>query len=214
MADAPRKFMFDRSFDPGAAARGPERKPVTLKPEQYDALRKETFDAGFAAGQKAALDEQQSLILAALARVEERLNHAISHMNAYYREQDGLIRRLVLAIARKILPDFVSQHGTQEIQALLGGVIGDMVHEPRLVVRANETQFDAINARLQDIVAQKAYAGKVVVLADAAIAPGDCRIEWADGGIERKTEATWADIEKTIVPEGDAVPAPPDQGSR
>ena len=51
---------------------------------------------------------------------------------------------------------------------MLGDVIAEMVHEPRLVVRVHESQFDAVNARIHDITAQKAYAGKVVVLADAA----------------------------------------------
>ncbi len=56
MAESPptRKFMFNKSFDMGSAAptRAAERKPVTLNPDQFDALKKESYDAGVAAGQK------------------------------------------------------------------------------------------------------------------------------------------------------------------
>ena len=72
-------------------------------------------------------------------------------------------------------------------------------------MRIHESQFDQVNARIQETVARKAYAGKVVMLADEAIMPGDCRIEWADGGIERNAETTWKDVEQVIVP-GDAAP--------
>ena len=41
---------------------------------------------------------------------------------------------------------------------------------------------------------------RIVVLADGGIAPGDCRVEWADGGMERNTAATLVDIEKVVAP--------------
>jgi flagellar assembly protein FliH len=75
-----------------------------------------------------------------------------------------------------------------------------MAREPRLVVRVNEAQFDTVNERVQAIATDRAYAGKVIVLADAEVVPGDCRVEWADGGIERNTEATWRAVEQTIIP--------------
>jgi len=76
MADNPsvRKFMFDTSFDSAVDQRAaPERKPVTLKPEQIDALKKEAWDEGFAAGQKASGDEKQHQLMVTLAQMESRM---------------------------------------------------------------------------------------------------------------------------------------------
>src|SRR5947199_161688 len=44
------------------------------------------------------------------------------------------------------------------------------------------------NARekLDEIMGSSAFAGKLVLLGEPEIAPGDCRIEWADGGIKRE----------------------------
>ncbi len=201
-----RKFTFDRSFDhqsAGAAARPPERKPVTLTPEQLDALKKAAWDDGFAAGRAAGADEHGRALLSMLGRIDERLGQFAGRMGEIREEQEARLRQMVLAIARKLLPDFLAKHGLQEIETMLTEVIGDMMHEPRLVVRVHESQFDAVNARVHEITVQKAYAGKVVLLADAELAPGDCRVEWADGGMERNVEASWKDIEKAVGPAGE-----------
>jgi flagellar assembly protein FliH len=181
---------------------------VTLKPDQLDAVKKEAWDEGFAAGQKANADEQAHQLMGTLSQLDSRMVHLIENFQAVHKAQEAQLRNAILAIARKILPDFTSRHGTQEIDSLLTGAIGDMLHEPRLVVRIHESQFDTVNARIHEITVQKAYAGKVVVLADPGVKVGDCRIEWADGGIERNTEATWRDIENVVAPDQNPNPPP------
>ena len=42
-----------------------------------------------------------------------------------------------------------------------------------------------LRERLQGIAEGRGFEGKLIVLAEAAIAPGDCRLEWADGGLAR-----------------------------
>jgi flagellar assembly protein FliH len=206
-----RKFMFDKSFEHAMdAARAPERKPVTLKPEQMDALKKDFYDAGFAEGQKTSNDSHSKQIAEVLARIDQRLARLVETMQSMQQEQDIKTRQIALAIARKVMPDFAAKGGLQEIEAMLAAAITEMVHEPRLVVRVHESQFDSVNSKVQDITVQKAYAGKIVVLADAEIVVGDCRVEWADGGMERNAEAAWKDVEKVVAP-ADGAPAKPEQ---
>jgi flagellar assembly protein FliH len=198
--DAPtRKFLFERSFDPSAAVRV-ERKPVTLKPEQYDALKQESYDQGFTAGRQAGHDEQTAALMATIDRVGNVIEQMIHHFAALNKQSQDGMRRMALAMARKFVPELVAQQGTAEIEAMLNNVVAEMVHEPRLVVRVNEAQFDALNEKIKEIAEKKAYAGKIVVLADAEVAPGDCKAEWADGGIERNSEALWDKIEHTVSP--------------
>src|SRR5579863_5843784 len=72
-----RKFLFDHSFDQmaDAASRDPARKPMLMKPEQIDALKKESYDSGFAEGKKAGADEQTSQLANVLTRLDERLTN-------------------------------------------------------------------------------------------------------------------------------------------
>ena len=211
MAEPPptRKFMFTTSFDVGSVAARPiERKPLLLKPEQIDALKKEAYDSGMAAGQKMTGDEKTNKGLALLTSIDNRMASLTETMQAMHAQQDAKARQVAMSIARKIMPDLASKNGMQEIEAMLSAAISEMLHEPRLVVRVNESEFDGINTKVQDIASKKAYAGKVVVLADAEIAVGDCRVEWADGGMERNAAATWTDVEKVVAPADDPATKP------
>lgn len=202
-AEAPvtRKFMFERSFDGSAAHRAPERKPVTLKPDQYDALKQEAYDQGFAMGKKAGIDEQTSQLMALLNAIGVKIDHMAGTMQAIQNNNDAYVRRLAVAMLTKFVPDLTARHGLQEVEAMVAKVVTEMAHEPRLVVRIHESQFDAVDKKIASITEQKAYSGKIVVLADADVAPGDCRIEWADGGIERNAQALQTMLEETVTPE-------------
>lgn len=199
-AGAPRKFMFERSFDASSGPRVPERKPVTLKPEQYDALRKEGYDEGFAAGRQAGLDDQAQRLMLLLNNVGGKIDAMLGQMQALRQESETGMRQMALAIARKFVPDFSTRHGVAEIEAMLSAIISEMMHEPRLVVRVHESQFDALDEKITQIAAQKAYTGKIVVMASNEIAAGDCLIEWSDGGMERNAAMLWDKIEQTVTP--------------
>ena len=204
MADTPplRKFMFDRSFDGAASANKSERPrgPVTLKPEQLDALKQEAFEQGFASGKSTGIEEHIQQQTRLIEHIDAKLANLISNLSALQKEQDEQLRQTILAVAKKLLPSFIERNGIEEIRAMLSEIIAEMVHEPRLVVRVHDNEFDTINTKIHEITVQKAYAGKVVVLADVEIARGDCRVEWADGGIERNVQATWHNIEQVLTP--------------
>jgi len=202
MESAPvRKYMFDLSFDTDAVvAHAPERKPVLMKPDQVDSIKQESFNEGFAAGKKEGFDKQTASLAALLEKVDANLASIVASMNVLTAEQQEQTRLIALAMAKKIVPYFAQKHGMAEIEALVGDALRDMEREPRLVVRVEESQFDALNEKIQSLAAERAYGGKVVVIADAGVASGDCRIEWADGGVARDTQATWNAIEKTVHP--------------
>lgn len=195
-----RKFMFERSFDATASARAPERKPVTLKPDQYDALKKESYDEGFAAGHKTGLDEQTERLMLLLSEIGKKIDNMVTHIHTIHKSNEINVRNLALAMAKRFVPELVARNGVQEIEAMISGVISEMVHEPRLVVRVHESQFDTLSEKINTMAAQKAYTGKVVVLVDAEVAMGDCRVEWADGGMERNTDAMMNTLESIVKP--------------
>ncbi len=67
-----------------------------------------------------------------------------------------------------------------------------------MVVRVNDALYAEARERLEEIAQARGFGGKLVVLAEPGIAPGDCRIEWADGGIVRDRAATEAAIDDTV----------------
>ena len=200
-ATAPRKFMFETSFEGNAAAnRPPERKPVTLKPDDYDALKKESFDQGFAEGTRVTQEGQGRVIAALLEKLGESIDHLVTELHTQKNQRDSDLRQSVMAIAKKLLPSTLAENGMQEMQKLIADTIIEMAHEPRLVVRTSEHDFETLNAYVTEIANKRAYAGKLIVVSDEAIVAGDCRIEWADGGIERNVNDTWEKISDVVTP--------------
>ena len=193
-----RKFLFDRSFDDGLGMGEAEKPKPVFTLEQMEATRQEAYASGFAAGQKATQDEQQQAFNLFFARLEQQLGLLVKEGMDVWRAQLSHLEQTALAIARKLLPEYAANYGLGEIQAVVAQIVAEMAHEPRLVVRVSEAQFDAVNARLKDVTDRQAYAGKVVLLGEAGFSAGDCRVEWADGGIERNQETLWQEIERIM----------------
>jgi len=59
-----------------------------------------------------------------------------------------------------------------------------------VVVRVNDTLHETATKELTGIARARGFEGRLMVLAEPEVAPGDCQIEWADGGIVRNAEQT------------------------
>ena len=65
----------------------------------------------------------------------------------------------------------------------------ELVAAPHIAVRVNEGLYAAAREKIDDIARAHGFAGRLVVLGEPNIAAGDCRIEWADGGVNRDAGA-------------------------
>lgn len=203
------KFLFNRSFDSltaeAEAAKVPP--PPSFSESELQAARAEAEAQGFAAGQRAATEQQQAQIAALLTRLTAAIEGLMQNATSVQSAQQTDISDIALTIARKLLPDFVAEQALGHISALVGQVCRDMTQEPRLVVRVPDSLLDPLQQQLVAITQASAYAGKVVLLADAELSAADCKIEWADGGIEFSSAALWQKIDEAVR-QAKAHPAP------
>jgi flagellar assembly protein FliH len=65
-------------------------------------------------------------------------------------------------------------------------------------MRVAPSLYDPLRERLDSVAAGAGYAGRIVLLAEEAIAPGDAKIEWAEGGAERNLSQQCADIDALL----------------
>ena len=66
------------------------------------------------------------------------------------------------------------------------------------MVRIAEPIYEVAHKRLEDIARLAGFEGRLVVLAEPGMAVGDCRVEWADGGLARERVATEAAIVEAV----------------
>ncbi len=91
-----------------------------------------------------------------------------------------------------------SAHGLAEIEAVLGQCLESLKQEPRLVAYVHGARLDALQERLTQLSASNGFEGRVVLIGDDAMGESDCRVEWADGGVEREAGRIWRAIEEAL----------------
>jgi flagellar assembly protein FliH len=73
-----------------------------------------------------------------------------------------------------------------------------LIAAPHVVVRVAEPVYEIAQPRLEQIAQLSGFQGRLVVLAEPGMALGDCRIEWADGGLAREREAIEGAISEAV----------------
>lgn len=195
---APQKYLFDVSFDmPGPLPGMPGAEPHFTRAD-LEAARAE----GIAEGREAAFAE-------AAAAVEERIAASLDaigrHATAMLELREALSRDtqvraigVLRTVLEKAVPALCRKDPLAEIEAMVTECLAEVLDEPRLVLRVSDALFDAVQQRIAGVAQTSGYAGKVILLADAALAACDGRVEWADGGAERDTSRMAHDIDACL----------------
>ncbi|WP_417451538.1 hypothetical protein [Kordiimonas sp.] len=204
----PVKYRFDQAFDGGAKSRYDEE----LDRVRADAerLKTDAFNQGLEEGRKQALSEIENATKDLLAQIEQAAHGLFSQRAQLETSLKQDMVQLAYSIASKLSPALLRAHPMAEIEALIEDCMATMVKEPRLVVRVAEPLVDAVNERLEDLKAATSFPGDIVMIGEPSFGPQDCRVEWPDGGTERKHDITISQIESAVqrfvMPED--VPAP------
>jgi flagellar assembly protein FliH len=198
---APHKFLFDRSFDQADAPRGVPRKPppeAPLSRADVEAARAQ----GVAEGRKAALAEaarsSEERVATALATLAGGMKELITGRQRDSAELQRRSLEAFRAIMHKAVPALCRKDPLTEIEALVIQCLHEAFEEPRLVLRVADSLFPALRERVETLAASTGFAGKIVLLADETLAPGDARIEWAEGGAERDGARLLTDIDAAL----------------
>ena len=196
MRAEPVKFLFDHDF----AVAG-EGKPSIKLAELATKLQEAEatgYNRGFAQGQAAINAETERNAAAALERIAatlEKLDRSLAAVEARLETEAVAV---AVAVARKLAPELVAREPFAEISALATDCFRHLVATPHVVVRVNDALHATARQKLDDIVRECGLASRLVVLAEPDIAPGDCRIEWADGGITRDSAAATRAVDEAV----------------
>jgi flagellar assembly protein FliH len=174
---APAKFLFDTDPTVTVSEHG-------AKLAEADAA---AYRRGFAEGQRDAEAEIGRRIAATFERIAAGIDHAAGALSAIEARLECEAVEVAVAVARKLVPSLIEHEPLAEIAALASGCFRELVAAPHVVVRVNEGLYAAVREKIDDIVRAHGFGGRLVVFGEPGIAVGDCRIEWADGGVNRDT---------------------------
>lgn len=188
------KFLFDEDFATG------EKPTITVV--EAERRRKDAesvaYRNGFAAGQAQAQNEVSERIAAALSVIADglpRIERAMSEIEARL-ETEAV--DVAVAVGEKLAAALIEREPVAEIAALAVTCFRQLVATPHMAVRIGPDIFDEAKHRLEEIARLNGFEGRLTVLADSNLLAGDCRIEWAEGGIDRDRAAASAAIEDVV----------------
>jgi flagellar assembly protein FliH len=191
------KFLFDHDF--GAPAK--EATP-TVAPAQHEAALAEAEARGYRNGTAAAEAQARTEAERRLAAAFERISSGLDQLRGGLKKVEDRIEasavEVALAVGRKLATELIAREPFAEVAALADQCLRELLSAPHIVVRVNAALLDTAKEKLAEIARARGFEGRVVVLAEADVAPGDCRIEWADGGLKRDSAATEAAIAEAV----------------
>jgi flagellar assembly protein FliH len=190
------KYLFDLDFGGGA-----EAKPaITLAEHQAQVAEAEGtgYRNGIAVAEARALADSARMTALALDRMATAFAGLDQTLRAVEARLEAEAVEVAVAVGRKLAPALLAKEPLAEIIALASDCFRQIVAAPHVVVRVNDAHYAAIRERLDEILHTSGFEGRLVVLAEPDIAAGDCRIEWADGGVKRDRAAIEAAIAEAV----------------
>jgi flagellar assembly protein FliH len=193
------KFLFDVDFGAGEAA---EKARQTISVAAHEAalaqMQAAAYCDGFAAAETQAIADAQRRSAASLEAIAAAIGRLSQWLKAVEAKLEAEAVEVAVAAARKLAPELISREPLAELSALAAECFTHLVATPHVAVRVSETLYPEAREHLEAIAKTRGFGGRLVVLAEPEMKPGDCRIEWADGGILRDRAATEAAIAEAV----------------
>jgi flagellar assembly protein FliH len=188
------KFMFDEDFAGG------EKPTITMVEHERRRADAESVAhrQGFEAGQAQARTEAGERVAKALTVIADSMERLHQALNGIEARLETEAVQVAVAVAAKLAPELVAREPLAEVTALATECFRQLVTTPQISVRIAAEIHDDAKAKLEEIAQARGFEGRLMVVSDATMTPGDCRIEWAEGGVNRDWATALAAINEAV----------------
>src|SRR5262245_14241904 len=188
------KYLFDEDFASG------EKPTITLLEHERRRADAESqaYRKGFTAGEQQAHEEATQRIAAALTVIGDGLARLDGALTAIEARLEAEAVEVAVAVAAKLAPALIAREPLVEVSALANECFHHLVATPHVAVRISAVIYEAAKSKIDNIAQSRGFEGRLAVMPDETIAPGDCRIEWADGGVIRNEAVTMSAIDEMV----------------
>ena len=193
---APAKFLFDTDFS--APDRSRERPTPAEMAQKIAAAEARAYRDGYDAGQREAKAESDRRTALALEEIKIAMQGIAVRFAGVERRMETEAVDVAVAVARKLCSELIAAEPLGEVTGLVADCFSHLVATPHLVVRVNDQLYEAARERIERLAKPSGFQGPLVILAEPNIPTGDCKIEWADGGVVLERAAIEAKIDELV----------------
>jgi flagellar assembly protein FliH len=194
---APAKFLFDMDFSAPDKTR---ERPATATEiaQKIAAAEGRAFRDGHEAGQREAKAESDRRVALALEEIGVAIKGIAARFSGIETRMETEAVDVAVAVARKLCSELIAREPLGEITGLVKDCFAQLVSAPHLVVRINDSLYEAAREQIERLARQSGFEGRLVILAEPEVNSGDCKIEWADGGVVLERGAIDAKINELV----------------
>ncbi len=193
----PSKFLFDTDFSAPEKTR--ERAATAAEiAQKVAAAEAVAYRNGYEAAQREAKVEADRRVAAALEQINIHLQGISARFAGVETRMETEAVEVAVAVARKLCSALLAAEPLGEITGLVHDCFAHLVATPHLVLRINDSLYELAHEKIEKLAKQSGFEGRLVILAEPEIASGDCRIEWADGGVVLERAAIEAKINELV----------------
>jgi flagellar assembly protein FliH len=194
---APAKFLFDTDFSAPDKMRERAATPAEVA-QKVAAAEARAYRDGYDAAQREAKVESDRRTALALEEIAIAIKGIAACFSGVETRMETEAVDVAVAVARKLCSELIAREPLGEVTALVSDCFAQLVTTPHLVVRINDSLYEAAHERIERLARQSGFTGRLVILAEPEIETGDCRIEWADGGVVLERAAIEAKIDELV----------------
>lgn len=197
-----KKFFFDMNiFDAPEKEEVPEDlppPPPTFSEEELAAAKDVAFEQGRQQGRREETESREQKVSALLAKIADDFSHlfAAEQLRENIYEKESL--KLTLKALDLIFPSLNDKIGHAEVQKVIEKTLIDHRKTKEISIFVPQGMKGDIETLISRIRANEHEEALWRVIEDDSLSPGDCRMEWSDGGAVRDSRKTARDIHRNI----------------
>jgi flagellar assembly protein FliH len=199
-ARASRPFLFDTDF---GRPRGPspaDAEALARAEAERAAGEAAAYARGLQDGRAEAAFQEQARLADALTRVGLAAAGLLNQSDARDGEREAQALAFAEALARRIAGEALDARPLAAVEEAARSALRHLRGVPHLVLRVSEGLVDEAEALMRRLSREHGFEGRLVVLGEPDMAPGDARLEWADGGVVRERARIEAAVEAALSP--------------
>ena len=141
---------------------------------------------GLIEGRAEALAQGEARLADGLTRLGLAPAGLFNQSDARDAEREEQAMTFAIALARTIAGDALEARPLAAVEEAARSALQHLRGVPHLVVRVHDGLVDAAEELMKRLARERGFEGRLVVLGEPDLPPGDARIEWADGGVVRE----------------------------
>lgn len=187
----PAKFIFKNEFhsDGGDQLQRLENEIASLRQALPEAETK---------GYQTGKNEAEALLATAVNSLAHSAETLLRKLDSERAELEKEAVALALLTARSLAGSLLDAEPAAAVRELAVNCLESLRKSPHIVFRVHPDIVESVEQHLKKMQHERGLEGRLIVLGDPDRQTGDCKIEWADGGFEKRQADITHKIEQAV----------------